>query len=128
MESATQPHGADDGSAGAGRSDVREGVFRRAADGGSDLAVRESGRRETLSRKHAPKSEPGCTITGLSRRRALCAVRFTTIRAGDGGGCRSAGRGPLGARTCRRTEPAAHDEWAALAGGLRERRLYFERC
>ena len=47
---------------------------------------------EKLLQQHKPSS--AVHSARLSRRRPLCAGGFGALRAGDGGGCRSAGRGP----------------------------------
>ena len=105
--------------------------FGGEADGGSDLVVWQSSCRKTLVRTLnftlQDTREPGGAFARSSRRRTLRAGGFAAVRAGDGGGCRSAGHGPVGARTCRRTQSAPHDGWTALAGGLGKRRLHFER-
>src|ERR1035437_1780151 len=108
MESAPQSNGADDGTTGAGRGDLSRRIFRRAVDGGSDLVVWESGRRETLDNAN----EPGGAFGRVPRRRALRARGFAAVRTDDGRGRRPAERGPLGARTCRRAQPAARPGWA----------------
>ena len=102
-------------------------VFRGTADGGIDLVVWRSSSRETRTRALEYTNESGCAFVCFSRRRRLPAGGFRALRTGDGRRCRSAGRGPLGARTRRRPQPATHHGWAALAGGLRKRRLHCER-
>src|ERR1039458_5835941 len=117
MESAPQSDRADDGPTGAGRGDVLRGIFRGAADGGSDLVVWESSRRNNLKFTNQPRG----AFHRVSRRRPLRARGFAAVRTDDGPGRRPAGRGPLAARTRRRAQPAAHHGWTALAGGLRSR-------
>ena len=72
-------------------------------------------------------NEPRSAFRRVPRRRALRARGFAAVRAGNGRGRRPAGRGPLGTRTRRRAQSAAHHGWTALAGGLRKRRLHLER-